>query len=240
MDRPNYYAVIPADVRYDKRLKAIEKLMYGEITALTQKEGECWATNQYFSELYGISTRTISGIINKLVECNYLTSEIYYKAGTKIIDKRVIRISGQPMEKKFDTYGKNLPYPMEKTLQYPMEEIFQENNTSIINNPRRIYISVPSELEVEFNAYKQMRKAIKKPLTPYSERRALSKLQKLAPDDLQKQKEILAQSVDHCWVGLFPLKEYKREDSLPVYDTSRNKEYSDEYMDELLALRGNK
>lgn len=236
MDRPNYYAVIPAGVRYDKRLKAIEKLLYGEITALTQKEGECWATNQYFAELYDMSTRTVSAIINKLVECGYLTSDIQYKKGTKIIDKRVIRISGQPMENNFDTYGKNLPYPMEETPQNPMEKIFQENNPSNKNNPRLINI-VPDELKMEFAAYIQTRKAIKKPFTEYSIRRALKKLEKLAPNNVEKQREIINQSVDHCWVGLFPLKDFKQEDRLPTYDASKNREYSSEYIDELLALR---
>ena len=31
----NYYAIIPATVRYNQKLKAAEKLLYGEITALS-------------------------------------------------------------------------------------------------------------------------------------------------------------------------------------------------------------
>ena len=37
----SYYSVIPATVRYDRRLKAAEKLIYGEITSLTNKKGYC-------------------------------------------------------------------------------------------------------------------------------------------------------------------------------------------------------
>ena len=41
MNKPSYYAVIPAEVRYDNELSADEKLMYGELTCLTSAYGYC-------------------------------------------------------------------------------------------------------------------------------------------------------------------------------------------------------
>ena len=38
----NYYAVIPAPVRYNKKLKYPERLLYGEITALSNRYGYCF------------------------------------------------------------------------------------------------------------------------------------------------------------------------------------------------------
>jgi len=65
-NRPSYYAVIPASVRYDPALTANAKLLYGEITALCSKEGFCWATNAYFAELYDVSKTTVSEWITQL------------------------------------------------------------------------------------------------------------------------------------------------------------------------------
>ena len=73
MANPNYYAVIPADVRYDKDLTANAKLLYGEITALASATGECWASNKYFSELFGVTKTSIINWLNQLADKGYIT-----------------------------------------------------------------------------------------------------------------------------------------------------------------------
>lgn len=110
MEQPNYYAVIPANVRYDKDLTANAKLLYGEISALAQKDGVCYATNKYFAELYNVSQVSISKWINSLVDKKYINFKIIYKEGTKEILNRYL------------------------TLVYdPIKENLKDNNTSINN-----------------------------------------------------------------------------------------------------------
>jgi hypothetical protein len=75
-EKPNYYAILEADVRYDKSLSSTAKIIYAEITALTNKSGYCWATNKYFAELFDISESQVSRIISKLVGCDYIDLEI--------------------------------------------------------------------------------------------------------------------------------------------------------------------
>lgn len=111
----NFYAIIPAFVRYDKDLQPNAKLLYGEITALSNEKGFCWAENEYFANLYNVSKTSISKWISCLIKKKYITSEIVYKQGTKEIEHRYLRIVGGGVEEKLNT---------------PIEEKLKDNNTS--------------------------------------------------------------------------------------------------------------
>jgi len=76
MTTPNYYAIIPANVRYCKELEPSAKLLYGEITALCTQEGYCWASNKYFSELYEVEARTIRRWIESLTKNGFIRVEM--------------------------------------------------------------------------------------------------------------------------------------------------------------------
>jgi hypothetical protein len=90
MEQKSYYAVIPANVRYDPNLRDKAKLLYGEITALCNERGYCWATNEYFAKLYNVNKTTISKLIKNLIDSGYIKSQIIYKEGTNQIDKRYL------------------------------------------------------------------------------------------------------------------------------------------------------
>ena len=134
-----YYAIIPADVRYDKNLTPNAKLLYGEITALCNEKGFCWASNEYFSELYGVSKTSISKWISSLIERGYLQSEIIYKEGSKEILNRYLRIVKDPIEEKLNTYLTKVKDPIEEKLNTPIEEKLKDNNTYINNTMNNTY-----------------------------------------------------------------------------------------------------
>lgn len=119
----SYYAIIPANVRYDEELTPNAKLLYGEITALCNEKGYCWATNNYFAELYHVSKISISKWIKQLIEKGYINSEIIYKEGTKEILNRYITIIQYPIKENFNT---------------PIKEKFKDNNT-LSNNTTITY-----------------------------------------------------------------------------------------------------
>lgn len=74
-EKPAYYAILPASVRYDDRLTASAKILYAEITALSEREGYCWARNKYFAELYGRQETTVSAWISQLKEYGHIEIE---------------------------------------------------------------------------------------------------------------------------------------------------------------------
>ena len=119
MKQPNYYAIISAEVRYDKDLTANAKLLYAEISALLNMNGECFATNKYFAELYGKSIVTISKWVNELISKGYISSYYSYKEGTKEIDRRYLSI---------------LKGGIKENAKGGIKENFKDNNTSINNN----------------------------------------------------------------------------------------------------------
>lgn len=80
-----------------------------------------------------------------------------------------------------------------------------KNKTKTKTN-EEIYKEVP-ELSEAWDAFVEMRKKIKKPLTERAETMIWNKLNELAKDNPVKQAEILNQSTMHCWQTVYPLKE---------------------------------
>lgn len=154
-EKPNYYAVIPSKIRYDEELIPNEKLLYGEITALTNNNGECWATNRYFANLYEVHINTVSNWIQHLKNKEYIEVKFLYKEGTKSIEKRIIKINGEPINKKIKTYQQNYGEGINEKVERGINENIEDNNTSI-NNTRIIKEEVKEEknlfefIELEF------------------------------------------------------------------------------------------
>lgn len=141
-NKPNFYAVIPASVRYDKNITPNAKLLYGEITALCNEKGYCWASNQYFANLYEVSKVSVSKWINELQDAGYVQCEIIYKDGSKEILNRYIRIVYDPIKEKLNT---------------PIKEKFKDNNTNnnnTVNNTKKRKCFIPDNFSISDNVKK--------------------------------------------------------------------------------------
>lgn len=215
-----YYAIIPANVRYDKDLVPNAKLLYGEITALCNEKGYCWASNQYFAELYNVSDRTIKNWISQLADKGYIQRSVKYREGTKEIEQRKLFIG---RENNFTTSGNYVPDPRENNFTTPSEKNFLDNNTSINNtfNNTDIYkgkkkqksetvnsviaeYTENKDLQDALHGFVEMRNKARKPLTVRAMKLSLNELDKLAVDDMTKI-AIVNQSIVHSWLTFYKL-----------------------------------
>ena len=143
MDKKGYYAIIPANVRYDESLTPNAKLLYGEITALCNEKGYCWATNGYFAELYNVSKVSISKWIGSLKDAGYVSIEMEQDRGTKQILNRYIRLLNGGIKEKLNT-------PQRK-VKDPIKEKFKDNNT--VNTTSNITVNNIDHFESFWSVY---------------------------------------------------------------------------------------
>ena len=127
--RPGYYAVIPADVRYDDRIPANAKLLYGEISALIGSDGFCFASNQYFADIYGLTPVTVARLVSKLEDAGYIKRELEKdKTGQVVRRKIYLSVSVpdvQPLNNFDNTPQQNCGEGINKNVK--------DTNTSITN-----------------------------------------------------------------------------------------------------------
>lgn len=126
-ERPGYFAVIPAPVRYSK-ISSSAKLLYGEISALAEQQGYCYASNGYFAKIYECHNQTISTWIGELVA------------------EKFIRIDAEKggVQRKIYLLAKGL-IPLSRKTQPPMSQNAQHSNKDL-NNKDIKYPIVPLDV----------------------------------------------------------------------------------------------
>lgn len=166
MDSPNYYAILPACVRYDKRLKPMERLLFAELTALAQKGGYAWATNGYFAELYEVSKETVSRWLHNLQDCGYIKICLDREAGN---GRRIIVFD--PSQNQYLLTKKSRG--IDKKIKTPIDEKVKQNNTSTNNKKEHIQEGVDSRFEKFYAVYPKKK----------AKASALKAFKKINPDD---------------------------------------------------------
>lgn len=85
---------IPKEIWYCNELSLLEKHFLIEIEGLDKGQG-CYASNEFFSNFFGISKARSSQVINSLVSKDYLKTDLIYKPGTKEVVKRILKIGSK-------------------------------------------------------------------------------------------------------------------------------------------------
>ena len=106
----NYYISLTREIKNDKTLPALAKLLYGDICTLAKKSGVCFATNEYFAKEYGVCHKTISRNVKilkdkRLVKVEIKINEYGYRMRHIIPLKKVddqAMVTAEPPKKKKD------------------------------------------------------------------------------------------------------------------------------------------
>lgn len=132
LERPSYFAVLPAKVRYDEELRPNAKLLYAEITALSNARGYSWISNERLGGWFGLSPKTVGSLIQQLAQRGYLAVEMIRDEKQAITGRRIWidrpgpSETAPPILKNEDT-----PLKIEDT---PILKNEEKNNTRLINN----------------------------------------------------------------------------------------------------------
>ena len=110
--------------------------MYGEITALCDKFGYCWAPNAYFAGLYEKSNDTISRWISSLASCGYIVTLVDTVAGNsrKIWLAEMAAVSAKnkkPIRKNADRVSAKMPIGYPQKSVDPIRKNAEHINTVI-------------------------------------------------------------------------------------------------------------
>lgn len=143
-NKPNYYAILTAEVRYDNRLNANQKLLYAELTALANTHGYAWPSNEYLANLYGVSDKTISRNIQRLKELKYI-KVIEQKSGTGTVRKIYINSENNPLDKNVPSEHN----PLDKNVHTPLDKNVPSYSYS--NNTRDLILQDSYKREIDNN-----------------------------------------------------------------------------------------
>ena len=110
MKQPNYYAVLPAAVRYDTELSSTAKLLYAEISALSNNEGYCWGSNKYLADTMGVEKKHLSVMVQALKKKGYIKTEIVNSARRIYLTDYPGKYGGVSLKKSTTLLKKDDPY----------------------------------------------------------------------------------------------------------------------------------
>ena len=130
-DKPSFYSILTADVRYDERIGDFAKLLYSDLTARCNRKGYCWPTNEQLAEDHRKNARTIVRTLRELESAGYIATEVIRDQKNMVVERRIwldanARAGLEFLRKPPD---KNVTTPPDKNVKY-----IKENNINI-NNP---------------------------------------------------------------------------------------------------------
>ena len=143
MDKENINfinVILPISILGDNNLTPLERLLLISILSLCNEKGYCWATNEYFAELFNVRKQTISKSISSLSKNNYI--ELKFDNSEKNNSKRIIKTS-EALTKIISGIKENMNTSVNKNL----------NQYNKYNNKKKNIINEIYTCDEEGNEY---------------------------------------------------------------------------------------
>lgn len=204
------YIVIQDWMISDLQLKGNELLTYALIYGFSQdSESEFKGSLKYISKFLGVSKSTAQRNLENLANRGVIEKRVEEISGVKF-NRYIAREKAEPPIVKTSTGCSQNGYGGVVKMGTNNTNIYNTNNNASNNTKDK---SVPAryfddeELNNKFMEFLSMRKKIRKPVrTDRALKALLKKLHELSGGDVGLMKQIIDQSLDKEWLGLFELK----------------------------------
>lgn len=224
--------MIPAHVRYSAELPAGAKILYAEISSLTDARGYCFASNAYFCDLYGLTERTLQRYLTALKNGGF----IRIQDGDGGSGRRKIYAGINPLFGNPDKNDGVSPNPDKNDGGTPTklspnpDKIVAANKNNKKENkkeeqdppisPKNIKPPMPMELMKQVTAYAGKNLGIRNALIDFAEMRAkrkkpistqrtltllLSRLNELSGGSSKAKLAIIDKAILNGWLSFYPL-----------------------------------
>lgn len=220
-NKVGYYAVIPSTVLFNKELRANEKLLYAVITVLANKEGYCYASNNYLADLFNSKPHTVSNWISHLNKLGFVYVELIRNDKNEIIQRRIF-INDIP-------YATKMTYPYSIKITESMSQKRQDNNINIKIDRFFLYL-INKEHKNPEKMTKDEERSFKELLEKYELNYNQEQISFFTEENIEKVKTIIY-ALKNIYVSSrkFLIAKLTREELIFIYDKCKNKqiEYND-------------
>lgn len=209
---PAYFAVITGPVLDDRALSDSAKLLYGRITSLADREGYCWATNEYLSQITGYGVRTITRLVAQLEQRGHVET-VVVPASKKGGRERRIYI-GRQAARGLDKIGQCSQICLDgiaKNGQTLLNSMINKKDNNPLYPPTEVlnaidsYIGDDPEYRAAFDGFLINRKALKKPvLTARAINAIINRLRRA--NHRETEIAMLDKATENNWLTVYPLK----------------------------------
>jgi len=229
MSKKSWYAVITADVLYNKELSDRQKLLVAVIANLSNEKGYCFASNAHFADMLNTTPRSIQRDLNIIEKAGFLGRVIKIKS-TGEVDYRALT----PMTPMSPPNDISVTTPHDTDVATPHDTVViynnKEVNNKLINNKTKSVVLPFEDLafKEKWDRWKQYKKEQHKFTYKgtISEQSVLDSLKSLSKNDCARAMELIEHAISKSWSGIFDFGNKKQKQSPHHQNLDHNHESS--------------